>query len=157
MPTNRPEERVQRLERELQELTDFLENAIVGLHRIDAEGRVMWANRAELDMLGYAPEEFIGQPVANFVVQPGQAAALLVRVKSGESLRDEHVQMRCKDGTTKAWSAGYIEKIQSVKSRQQLRDEVVAARRSGELDSIDSEAFAFGPSVASTTVLASAT
>ena len=101
MPTNRPEERVQRLERELQELTDFLENAIVGLHRIDAEGRVMWANRAELDMLGYAPEEFIGQPVANFVVQPGQAAALLVRVKSGESLRDEHVQMRCKDGSTK--------------------------------------------------------
>ncbi|HET9448335.1 MAG TPA: PAS domain-containing protein, partial [Steroidobacteraceae bacterium] len=95
------EQRVQRLEHELQELTDFLENAVVGLHRIDANGRVMWANRAELDMLGYAPEEFIGKPVADFVVQPGQAAALLARVKSGETLRDEHVQMLCRDGSTK--------------------------------------------------------
>ena len=95
------EQRVQHLERELQELSDFLENAIVGLHRIDANGRVLWANRAELDMLGYRAEEFIGHPVANFVVQPGQAASLLQRVKSGETLRDEHVQMRCKDGTAK--------------------------------------------------------
>ena len=113
--TARLERRVQRLERELQrrkvleselaeremELTDFLENAVVGLHKIDANGIVIWANRAELDMLGYAPDEFIGRPIADFVVQPGQAASLLERVKSGETLRDEHVQMRCKDGTTK--------------------------------------------------------
>ena len=113
--TARLERRVQRLERELQrrkvleaqlaeremELTDFLENAAVGLHKIDANGIVTWANRAELDMLGYPPAEFIGQPVADFVVQPGQAASLLARVKSGETLRDEHVQMRCKNGATK--------------------------------------------------------
>jgi PAS domain S-box-containing protein len=113
--TSHLERRVQRLQRELQrrkvleselaeremELTDFLENAVVGLHKIDANGRVTWANRAELDMLGYAPEEFIGRPIADFVVQAGRAASLLERVKSGETLRDEHVQMRCKDGTTK--------------------------------------------------------
>jgi PAS domain S-box-containing protein len=113
--TARLERRVGRLQRELQrrkvlesalaeremELTDFLENAVVGLHKIDANGRVTWANRAELDMLGYAPEEFIGRLVADFVVQPGQAASLLERVRSGETLRDEHVQMRCKNGTTK--------------------------------------------------------
>ena len=65
--TARLERRVQRLQRELQrrkvleselaeremELTDFLENAVVGLHKIDANGIVIWANRAELDMLGY--------------------------------------------------------------------------------------------------------
>jgi PAS domain S-box-containing protein len=113
--TARLERRVQRLQRELQrrkvleselaeremELTDFLENAVVGLHKIDANGIVIWANRAELDMLGYAPAEFIGRPVADFVVQRGQAASLLERVKSGETLRDEHVQMRCKNGETK--------------------------------------------------------
>jgi PAS domain S-box-containing protein len=101
MPLTASELHVQRLERELQDLTDFLDNAIVGLHKIDADGKVMWANRAELEMLGYAPGEFIGRPVADFVVEPGQAASLLARVKSGETLRDEHVQMRCKDGTTK--------------------------------------------------------
>jgi PAS domain S-box-containing protein len=113
--TARLERRVQRLERELQrrkvleselaeremELADFLENAVVGLHKIDANGIVIWANRAELDMLGYAPDEFIGRPVADFVVQAGQAASLLARVKSGETLRDEHVQMLCKNGATK--------------------------------------------------------
>ena len=90
-----------RLEAQLAELTDFLENAVVGLHRIDADGIVSWANRAELELLGYEPGEYIGRPVADFVVQPGQAASLLARVKGGETLRDEHVQMRCKDGSTK--------------------------------------------------------
>jgi PAS domain S-box-containing protein len=98
MPTT--PERAER-EAQLAELTDFLENAVVGLHKIDADGIVSWANRAELEMLGYEPGEFIGRPVADFVVQPGQAAALLARVKDGETLRDEHVQMRCKDGSTK--------------------------------------------------------
>ena len=50
------------------DLSDFLENAIIGLHRIDADGVVSWANRAELDMLGYEPGEYIGHPVAEFVV-----------------------------------------------------------------------------------------
>ena len=83
------------------DLSDFLENAVIGLHRIDADGIVSWANRAELEMLGYEPDEYIGRPVADFVVQPGQAASLLARVKAGQTLRDEHVQMRCKDGSTK--------------------------------------------------------
>ena len=95
MPTT--PERAER-EAQLAELIDFLENAVVGLHKIDADGIVSWANRAELEMLGYEPGEYIGRPVADFVVQPGQAAALLARVKAGETLRDEHVQMRCKDG-----------------------------------------------------------
>ncbi|HEV8331339.1 MAG TPA: response regulator [Steroidobacteraceae bacterium] len=111
----RLERRVQRLEGELDrrklleaqlaeremELTDFLENAVVSLHKVDANGIVSWANRAELDLLGYEPAEYIGRPIADFVVQSGQAAALLARVRAGETLRDEHVQMRCKNGSAK--------------------------------------------------------
>jgi len=113
--TARLERRVQRLERELQrrklletrvaeremELADFLENAVVGLHKIGADGSIIWANRAELDLLGYAAEEYIGRPIADFVVQPGQAADMLRRATAGEAFRDEHVQLRCKDGSTK--------------------------------------------------------
>jgi PAS domain S-box-containing protein len=85
----------------VQELTDFLENAAVGLHKVDANGVITWANRAELELLGYEPGDYIGHPAADFIVQPGQASALLARVSSGEMLRDEHVQMRCKDGSTR--------------------------------------------------------
>lgn len=47
------------------------------------------------------------------------------------------------DGTIKAWSAGYIEKTQAVKSREQVRNEVAMARASGELAAINSEVNSF--------------
>ena len=96
-----PDEALARLERQVLELTDFIENAVIGLHKVDANGIITWANRAELDMLGYTPEEYIGRPAGDFLVPPEQAASLLVRVKAGEILRDEHVQLRCKDGSVK--------------------------------------------------------
>ena len=48
----RAEEQLQRSQREL---SDFVENAVVGLHRVGPDGRILWANRAELDLLGYTP------------------------------------------------------------------------------------------------------
>jgi PAS domain S-box-containing protein len=113
--TARLERRVQRLERELQrrkilearvaeremELADFLDNAVVGLHKIDANGIIIWANRAELDLLGYPAGEYIGRPAADFLVPRERAADLLKRAQAGEPFRDEHVQMRCKNGSTK--------------------------------------------------------
>jgi PAS domain S-box-containing protein len=49
-----------------EELSDFFENASVGLHWIDADGRILRANKAELAMLGYAAGEYIGHPVTEF-------------------------------------------------------------------------------------------
>ena len=74
-------------------------------------------------------------------------------VTSVEQVRAELGQAR-KDGTIKAWSAGYIEKSPAVKSRQEVRDETLAARRSGELNAIGSEAYAFTPPAAPSTSLA---
>ena len=34
-------------------LTDFIENATVGLHWVGPDGTILWANQAELEMLGY--------------------------------------------------------------------------------------------------------
>ena len=42
-----------------QELADFFENAVEGLHRVGPDGTVLWANRAELEMLA----EPAGRPV----------------------------------------------------------------------------------------------
>lgn len=75
--------------------------------------------------------------------------------KSVGQVRAELAQAR-KDGTIRSWSAGYIEKVQSVKSRDQVRAEAAAAVRSGEVDAINNEAYAFAPPAASDTVLARA-
>ena len=48
------------------------------------------------------------------------------------------------DGSIKAVSAGYLNPIISQKSRSEVRADVMAAARSGELARIDAEAYAFG-------------
>ena len=59
----RAEEKVQSSQAELR---DFVENTNVGLHRVDADGMILSANQTELDLLGYAPEEYIGHLIARF-------------------------------------------------------------------------------------------
>jgi PAS domain S-box-containing protein len=44
-----------------EEFKDLFDNAPVGFHEVDAEGRVVRMNNAELRMLGYTAEELLGQ------------------------------------------------------------------------------------------------
>jgi PAS domain S-box-containing protein len=80
------------------DLAEFLDDAPVAIHRIDAAGTVLWANRAELDLLGYSAEEYIGRPLAAFCVEPDVVADLLDRLRRGETVRDREVLLRARDG-----------------------------------------------------------
>src|SRR5579871_1286429 len=75
------EEQVRRREREL---SDFFDNATVGLHWVGPDGIILRANRAELDMLGYAADEYIGQPIATFHVDKDVIEDILRRLRAGE-------------------------------------------------------------------------
>ena len=44
-----------------EDFKDLFNNAPVGYHEIDSEGRIVRMNQTELTMLGYSPEEIIGQ------------------------------------------------------------------------------------------------
>ena len=83
------------------EFSDFLENAVVGLHRLAPDGRVAWANKFELDLLGYRPEEYIGRQVTDFHLDRKAMGAMLERVFKGETVYDFPAQLRCKDGSIK--------------------------------------------------------
>ncbi len=87
------------LRRSEAELKDFFENAAEGLHWIGADGVVQWANKAELDMLGYSAEEYIGRPIAEFHADPEVIADMLARLARNETLHDYEVRLRCKDGS----------------------------------------------------------
>ena len=54
-----------------QELREFLDHATVGLRWVDPDGRILWANKAELDLAGYSESEYVGQHIAEL---PGRAA-----------------------------------------------------------------------------------
>ena len=42
------------------EFVEFFQNAPIALHWLNNKGIIMWANKAELDMLGYSANEYIG-------------------------------------------------------------------------------------------------
>jgi PAS domain S-box-containing protein len=95
----------QRVERELraqqEELSDFFENAPVGLHCVDADGKILRANRAELELLGHSADEYVGRNVAEFHADPEKAQEILRRLAAGETLHGFEAKLRCKDGTIK--------------------------------------------------------
>ena len=82
-------------------LVDFFENAPLPLRRVGPDGTILWANQAELDMLGYNRAEYIGHPVAEFHVDPPVIEELLRRLAQGEAVHDFEARLRCKDGSIK--------------------------------------------------------
>lgn len=94
------------------DLADFIENAAEGLHRVSGDGIIMWANRAELEMLGYERDEYIGRSIVDFHVDGPVIASILAKLQAGETLYDQPARLRCKDGSVKhvvIHSNGYFE------------------------------------------------
>jgi PAS domain S-box-containing protein len=82
-----------------EELSDFFEHASVGLHWLDADGRIIRANRAVLAMLGYADDEYVGHLITEFHVDRAAADDILDRMGRGEALRNHPARLRCRDGS----------------------------------------------------------
>jgi two-component system, cell cycle sensor histidine kinase and response regulator CckA len=98
--------RLQTLERELsilrrreQELTDFIENAAMGLHWVGPDGTILWANQAELDLLGYTREEYVGRNIAEFHADQPVIDDILRCLSSKETIRDYEARMIHKNGS----------------------------------------------------------
>jgi PAS domain S-box-containing protein len=81
------------------ELIDFFQNAPIALHWLGGDGKVLWCNQTELNVLGYTAEEYIGQPIMNFC--PDEQELVLEIFKSlgsGNTIKDVPVRFRTKDG-----------------------------------------------------------
>jgi PAS domain S-box-containing protein len=90
-----------KLRRSEQDLSDFFENAPAGLHWVSADGMILRANRAELEMLGYARDEYVGRNIADFHVDRPVIEDMLDQLRSGNEVRDLETRMVCKNGTVK--------------------------------------------------------
>jgi PAS domain S-box-containing protein len=85
-----------------QRFKELYNNAPVGYFEYDAQGRITSINRTELEMLGYAFEEMIGQPVWKFIVEEEIARQQILAKLAGTmpSVRGLERTYRRKDGTT---------------------------------------------------------
>jgi PAS domain S-box-containing protein len=81
------------------ELSDFFENAAVGLHWVGSDGTILWANPAELNLLGYTAEEYIGRNIADFHADEKVICDILDRLSAGETLHSYAARLKCKDGS----------------------------------------------------------
>ena len=92
---------VQPLDRGQRELAEFFGSKSVGLHSVGPDGTILWASQAELDLLGYGKEEYVGQNIVQFHVDQAVIVDILTRLKLGETLTNIEATLRCKDGSIK--------------------------------------------------------
>ncbi len=84
-----------------QELSDFINNGAMGLHWVGPDGYIVWANQAELDLLGYSHEEYIGHHISEFYADTDVIDDILRRLQANETLHDYEARLLCKDGSIK--------------------------------------------------------
>ena len=82
-----------------QDLEDFFENGAVGLHWVAGDGTILRANRAELELLGYPPDDYVGRPITDFHADPPVIADILARLGRGETLDKYPARLLAKDGS----------------------------------------------------------
>jgi PAS domain S-box-containing protein len=80
------------------DLEDFFENGAIALHLVGPDGTILKANKAELDLLGYSAEEYIGRNITDFHADAGTIADILDRLTRGEKLDKYPARLRAKDG-----------------------------------------------------------
>jgi PAS domain S-box-containing protein len=77
----------------------MIESAPYGIMRSDRNGRIVMANRAAVDMLGYTRDEILGLDLANRVyADPEERERVIAKLSSGETLRGYETRWIRKDG-----------------------------------------------------------
>lgn len=108
------------LDQSKEDLEDFFENGAVALHIVAGDGTILRANKAELALLGYSVEEYIGRHISEFHLDQEVATEILARLERGELLEKYPARMRAKDGS--------IRHVQITSSAQFRNGEFVRTR-----------------------------
>ena len=107
------------------ELSDFFENATEGLHKVGGDGTVLWANKADYELLGYTEDEYVGRSIKHFHADADVIENILQLLGRGETLMNFSARLRCKNGAIKhvlISSNAYIENGELFYTRCFTRD-----------------------------------
>jgi len=131
------------------DLRDVLDNAAEGIHLVGPDGTIEWANRAELEMLGYTADEYIGRNIADFHADRAVIQNILARLKAGETLNGAEARLRHKDGSIRhvlvssnvRWRDGeflhtrcFTKDISEFRAAARAREEALAGERDARLE-----------------------
>ncbi len=89
-----------RMEAELRLRIDAIETALSGFEIVDAQGRFLYANKAALNMWGYASvDEVVGREAVTHVADPAEGQRIIAAIREHGEISVEYTAMR-KDGST---------------------------------------------------------
>jgi PAS domain S-box-containing protein len=71
------------------------------MHRVGPDGRILWANDAELATFGYARDEYVGHPISQFYADRDVIDDILARLRAGLTVREREARIVCRDGSIK--------------------------------------------------------
>lgn len=89
------------LKHKVEELSDFMENGLIPLRWVDKCGIIVWTNQAELDLLGYSRDEYIGHPIKNFHADQDAFDEIRIKFDKEDKVVDQRAALKCKDGGVK--------------------------------------------------------
>jgi PAS domain S-box-containing protein len=69
------------------------------MHWVGPDGMILWANRTELEMLGWTRDDYVGHHIAEFHADEAVAADILQRLARGDILRDYEARLRHRGGS----------------------------------------------------------
>lgn len=82
-----------------QELADFFENGAIAMHTLSGDGSIIRANRAELALLGYQSDEYVGRHASEFHADQKAFDDIAARLARGEKLERHPARLRARDGS----------------------------------------------------------
>jgi PAS domain S-box-containing protein len=85
--------------RTARDMADHLDNGVIGLHWVAADGTILWANRADYEPLGYTHEEYVGHHIGEFHADSDVLDDMLKRLSKGETLYNYRARLRHKNGS----------------------------------------------------------
>jgi PAS domain S-box-containing protein len=76
----------------------FVGNANMGVHCVNKDGYVIYANQQELETLGYTKEEYVGHHVSEFQVDEGELEVLMQMLSAGTPIKNYPYRVKGKHG-----------------------------------------------------------
>lgn len=81
------------------ELEDFFESSAVAMHIVSPAGTIVRANKAELDLLGYAADDYVGRNISAFHADDAARDGILKHLQTGTSFHHYPARLRAFDGS----------------------------------------------------------
>ena len=77
---------------------EFLNNSSIGIHAVSPEGIIIYANRYELESLGYTQSQYVGHHVSEFQMDKNCLTDMMKRLGDFEKLKNYPAKVQGKDG-----------------------------------------------------------